>query len=147
MTGSEVKGLNAQICLRTNSPQSQCQGSRDKKRQHGGRGRKDRKTLGKRRALLEVMRWWEARMPQGTGQRGWPVGMAVMMCAWPSQESVQQICAVHQVAGSVGCWGFSNGHGVCPLSRSCLVGQRKCVGTQCSDGQKKQEAGDNRMET
>lgn len=42
-------------CLRTNSRQSQNQGPRDKKRQHGGRGRKDRKTLRKRRNLLQVM--------------------------------------------------------------------------------------------
>lgn len=74
-------------------------------------------------------------MTQGTGQKGWLLGTTEMQCAWPSQASSQAVCAAHQVAGCAGCWDFSHGHEVRPLSRSHLVGQRKCVGAQCFEGE------------
>lgn len=66
-------------------------------------------------------------MTQGTGQKGWLLGTAEMQCAWPSQEFIQAMCAVHQVAGCMGCWDFSHGHDVWLLFRSHLEGGRKCV--------------------
>lgn len=49
-------------------------------------------------------------MTQGTGQKGWLLGTTEIQRAGPSQESIQALCAVHQVSGCMGCWDVSHGH-------------------------------------
>lgn len=42
---------------------------------------------------------------------------------------------LHTGSGFMGCWDFGHDHDVRPLSRSHLVGRRKCVGTQRFEGE------------
>lgn len=100
---------------------------------------KDRKTLKKRRDLLQVVgleqwaRTVEARVTQGTGQKGWPVGKVGMKVLGQARNLSTSMCSLPG-GGLCGLLGLQQWSCCVPTLQELSCREWKCVGTQCLEG-------------